>query len=143
MFAVHYHKQTGAVRQWGTDDGAIESVFGPDYAIALFDEWQNIDPLRQRIDVKSLAIVRRTRKEIGKVMRLDVENAIRAELVATIVHVVPIPDEPMPIEQREAWRDYRQALRDLSGSVEDILADWPPRPDGTDAAKRLRDQLGD
>ena len=141
MFAIHYHKRTGEIRQWGHDDGSLDSFAGPQYAIALFDEWQNIDPLRQRIDVDQLTIVRRTRAERGEAMRLDVVNSIANELAATDAFMMP--DRPMKKEHRELWRDYRQALRELSGSVEDILADWPARPDGIDAAQFLRDQLGD
>jgi hypothetical protein len=141
MFAIHYHKQTGELRQWGDDDGATESVFGPDYEIILFDEWQMIDALRDRIDVAKLTIVRRTRAERAEVMRLAVTNAMADELAATDKFMMQ--DRPMPTEQREAWRAYRQAVRDLSGSVEHILTTWPKRPDGVDAMYFLRDRLGD
>jgi len=141
MFAIHYHKQTGELRQWGDYDGSTESFAGPDYEIILFDEWKSIDPLRDRIDVAKLTIVRRTRAEIAEAMRLEVVNSIANELAATDAFMVP--DRPMPTEMREAWRVYRQALRDLSGPVDHILTTWPKRPDGVDAMYLLRDRLGD
>ena len=143
MFAIHFHRETGAIRNWGNHDGSTESLAGPDYEIVLFDRWHAIDPLRQRIDVDRLTIVRRTRAEIAEALRLSVTNAIADELARTDMVMVDIADRPMPTEQRGRWRDYRQALRDLTGSVEDILAAWPLRPDGIDAAQRLRERLGD
>lgn len=40
-----------------------------------------------------------------------------------------MPDVNLTTEQREEWRQYRQALRDLPETVADLTAiDWPPAP---------------
>lgn len=39
------------------------------------------------------------------------------------------PDAPLTDEQRDAWRDYRQALRDLTDTIQDPAApEWPAMP---------------
>lgn len=41
-----------------------------------------------------------------------------------------VPDSPFTPEQREAWRIYRQALRDLPETADDLAAiAWPSAPD--------------
>jgi hypothetical protein len=38
-------------------------------------------------------------------------------------------DFPLTDEQRQSWRDYRQALRDLPDNIDDINnINWPQRP---------------
>ncbi|NOU53094.1 hypothetical protein HG263_21575 [Pseudoalteromonas sp. JBTF-M23] len=40
-----------------------------------------------------------------------------------------MPDTPLTTEQKQAWADYRQALRDLPNSNDDpTLAVWPTAP---------------
>ena len=41
-----------------------------------------------------------------------------------------VADAPLTAEQREAWKEYRQALWDMPGSVVDVLevVKWPERP---------------
>jgi hypothetical protein len=41
-----------------------------------------------------------------------------------------LPDSPLTSQQRQAWADYRQALRDLPEQVTDPRkAVWPTRPE--------------
>lgn len=40
-----------------------------------------------------------------------------------------LPDAPLTEDQRGAWADYRQALRDLPETASDLAAPiWPPQP---------------
>ncbi|WP_394443896.1 tail fiber assembly protein [Sulfitobacter sp. M23508] len=40
-----------------------------------------------------------------------------------------VPDSPHTPEQRQAWKEYRQALRDLPENIEDLAAVvWPQPP---------------
>jgi hypothetical protein len=57
IFCIHYHKDTGRIRNWGSDDGSTESFAGPDYAIAHFDEWYAVDPMLDKIDPTSGNII--------------------------------------------------------------------------------------
>ena len=135
---VHFHKRTGRISAWGNGDS--EASHFPDHDIVRFDdEAVVIDPRRHKIDVASLAVVEQTRAEMIDAMRLDVTNAIAAELAATDGYMVP--DRPLTEQQRDAWTAYRQALRDLRGDAEAMVSAWPFRPDGTDAAANLYARL--
>jgi len=144
MFAIYYHKQTGAIRIWGDESATAESMLGPDYAVSRFAEPQTVDPLLDMIDVETGDIISRTRAERAEVMRPVVTNAIADELEATDKYMTVPPDRPASVATNsDAWREYRQALRDLRGPVEEILEAWPHRPDGIDAVQHLRDRLRD
>ena len=68
----------------------------------------------------------------------DVKGMRDAELTAT--DTMMIPDRPLTDADRQAWRVYRQALRDL-GSIQgaaDMVKGWPKRPDGGDPVLHLR-----
>jgi hypothetical protein len=57
MFMVHYHRQTGEIRNWGNDDGSEASFAGADYLIARFDDWQEVVPTFQRIDIATRKLI--------------------------------------------------------------------------------------
>lgn len=140
MMVVHFHRDTGRISAWGNGDSE-ESHF-PDHDIVRFDnDAMIIDPRYDKIDVASLALVARDADEMLDDLRRDMVNAIAAELGATDGYMVP--DRPLTEQAREDWAAYRQALRDISGDAAAMLAAWPFRPDGTDAAAgfelRLRD----
>ena len=137
---VHFHKATGRISAWGNGDS--ESSHFADHDIVRFDDdAMIIDPHRDKIDVESLALVARDTDEMLEDMRPEIVAAIAAELAATDGYMVP--DRPLTDQQRGAWKDYRQALRDIKGDAEAMLDAWPVRPDRTDAAagfiSRLRE----
>jgi YHS domain-containing protein len=72
---------------------------------------------------------------------VEVKVARNNELAATDVYMVP--DRPMSDEVRAAWRTYRQRLRDLGAitTAAEMIAAWPPRPDGRDAIMILRSRV--
>jgi len=39
-----------------------------------------------------------------------------------------LPDSPTPDDMRQAWLDYRQALRDVTGQGDPRAIDWPAPP---------------
>ena len=39
-----------------------------------------------------------------------------------------IPDAPLSDAQKQAWRDYRQLLRDLPATTDPANPVWPNRP---------------
>lgn len=39
-----------------------------------------------------------------------------------------LQDVPLSDEQRSAWRDYRQALRDVTAQTDPLAIDWPKAP---------------
>lgn len=51
LFCIHYRADDGDIRVWGSNDGSTSSFLGPDYRIALFEQWQSVDPNTQKIDV--------------------------------------------------------------------------------------------
>ena len=138
MFVIHYHHQTGRISAWGTGDSDVSHF--ADHEIVRFDEdAMTIDPRRDKIDVASLAVVARTTDEMLDDLRRDITAAIAAELDATDRYMVP--DRPLTEQQREAWKAYRQALRELKGDAAAMVAAWPFRPDGSDAAAGLELRL--
>ncbi|MVT36771.1 hypothetical protein GO497_02755 [Acidovorax citrulli] len=41
-----------------------------------------------------------------------------------------LPDAPTPADMRQAWLDYRQALRDVTGQGDPRAIEWPVAPFG-------------
>lgn len=39
-----------------------------------------------------------------------------------------LPDSPLSSEQQEGWRQYRQALRDITGQADPCAIVWPESP---------------
>ncbi|MDQ2084760.1 phage tail assembly chaperone [Xanthobacteraceae bacterium Astr-EGSB] len=72
---------------------------------------------------------------------MEVKAKRNEELAATDGVMAYPPDRPqLSAEALEAWRAYRQALRDLGAlaSAADMIAAWPLRPGGRDAIQVLR-----
>jgi hypothetical protein len=79
-------------------------------------------------------------------MNIDRATLLRLrndELGRTDQCVIVPPDRPDGHAAAAPWIPYRQALRELGhhGRVEDIIAAWPPRPDGSDMIARIRAAL--
>lgn len=135
MFVVHYHKETGTIRAFGNDDGSTESFAGPEYGLTVFDEWHDLDPTKHKINVATGNIVKRSKTERAASRLPIIKAAIANELAATDQYAVA--DRPLSDAEREAWRTYRQALRDLTGSADAMIKAWPRRPDGVNPAEYL------
>lgn len=94
-----------------------------------------------KVDIQNLAIIAKTDAEKGKKKipsDMDIRGLIAMELAKTDTFM--ILDRPMNDSVREAWKDYRQTLRDLSKIVDinERIAAWPIRPDGIDAIPTFR-----
>lgn len=63
VFAIHYHRDSGEIRNWGTDDGSTESYAGPDYAVARFEQWRAINPFYHRVDPATADVIDKTAEE--------------------------------------------------------------------------------
>ena len=135
---VHFHKDTGRISAWGNGD-SDESHFLDHDIVRFADDAMIIDPRRDKIDVASLAVVSLSVDEMLEDMQRDVTNAIAAELDLTDRYKEP--DRPLTEQHREAWKSYRQALCELNGDAEAMIAAWPFRPDGSDAAAGLELRL--
>jgi hypothetical protein len=142
MLTVHYHKVTGEIVKWGTGDSDV--AHSPDHAIARLDASTTppVNPKRHRIDVASGKLVNLSAAEAALAnlpTLLEVNAAIGRELHLTDQYMVP----DRPVLNRQAWIEYRQALRDLSklAGTPAMIAGWPLRHDGQDAIAHLRARL--
>lgn len=62
----------------------------------------------------------------------ELADAMRRERNALLAasDFTQVPDSPFTPQQREAWRVYRQALRDLPETADDLAAiAWPAAPE--------------
>lgn len=69
-----------------------------------------------------------TPQEIGAVIKSREVRASRAHALSQC-DWTQVPDAPLTAEQKQAWLDYRQALRDLptqAGFPWDVQ--WPSKP---------------
>lgn len=107
----------------------------------------SIDPSTMKVDLATLKVVNKTAAEIALAALptlAEVQNAIVLHLHATDAFMMP--DRPLSDQVRDAWKVYRQTLRDLSKgspapSVADMIAAFPKRPDGLDTIGHLRARL--
>lgn len=128
---IHYDVTTGQIVSFGSAQHADgEESCHPGCKIMMIEDRQ-IDPRTQRINPLTKEIVSKDPDpEPDKLPK--VKGAIVAELAATDQYMVS--DRPLSDEAREGWRIYRQELRDLKGSAEEIVANWPVRPDNASVA---------
>lgn len=131
VFSIHYHSETGIIRNWGYDDGSTES-FAPDHLIKRYYETVDVDPFLQKIDVQTGELIKKTIDEQETAALPLLKTVIMQELATTDQYMVS--DRPLTDAERDQWRTYRQALRDLKGDAKTILKEWPDRPDGASGA---------
>lgn len=147
---VHYSPTTGCILAWDNAPGGDPLLGG---MIVVFDVPEghtlNIDPTSQRIDLTTLELEDLSADEIAVAKGpqvYEVKAIISAELNWTD-SLLAVPDRY--VANREAWSGYRQALRDASKpqipvpdaprpTPAQMLAAFPVRPDGVDAAALLR-----
>lgn len=136
---IHYHRVTGEIRNWGHDDGAEESFAGSDYVLARFEGHFDLDPERQKMDVATGKVVNKSEQEVIAWFLPIVKMAIFNELCATDQYMTP--DRPLTEEVLDAWRTYRQTLRDLKGDAKEMLSTWPRNPVGEEPNAQLKTRL--
>lgn len=68
----------------------------------------------------------------------DIQNIRYEELRLTDPYM--LEDFPITPEEKQAWRAYRQAIRDMGElpNARAMLAAWPDRPDGNDPTMPVR-----
>jgi hypothetical protein len=98
----------------------------PGVKVLIADEHaESIDP--NRFAVVSGVIVPKASTPTAHDQTVDdLKSRIRQELSSS--DKTQISDFPVSSELREKWRIYRQALRDLTGTAEEMLAKWPKKP---------------
>lgn len=61
--------------------------------------------------------------------RATAEMKMRRDMLLNASDFTQVPDAPFTSEQQQAWRVYRQALRDLPDNISDIFnIAWPVEP---------------
>lgn len=147
---VHYDPQTGAIRQCNTAP-TIYNV--EDYAVAEVETIHGVTA-RHKVDLTSLVhddyVATKARvieytdaewRDRNKPTMLEFKSVRDRELA----HSDPVmaTDRPIADETREAWKAYRQALRDLGqyDTVEQWLANWPENPRSKDPIAHLRERM--
>lgn len=124
---AHYNPSTGEVLQF--DNCPVPPERG-DGSVVLTLDIEEAFPGRYAC-ANHFKVVDDKLVEVGPppVSEIEVACAIYAELCATDQYMVP--DRPMSDDKRQAWRNYRQTLRDLSKlPVDQRIIAWPQRPDG-------------
>lgn len=154
-FNVYYHPVTGEIDSYDNGSGlnpnkahlAVTKISAPEGNMAL------INPLVHKIDVVSEDLVDKTPMErlyTPCVGAPEVVFAVQKELERTDSLASPPADRVVDPEEVEAYRVYRQALRDISKPVEGVVRspdqqvrDWPTEPKGFDAVSHLRERMED
>ena len=62
MLVIHYHKSSGFISAYGNGDSQISCY--ADHEIARFEDDQNFDPAKHKIDISTLKIVDKSPDEI-------------------------------------------------------------------------------
>ena len=61
--------------------------------------------------------------------RATAQMKMRRDMLLNASDFTQVPDAPFTSEQQQAWRVYRQALRDLPDNINDIFnIAWPVEP---------------
>lgn len=68
-----------------------------------------------------------TRESISQEQALDLVRTRRNEMLVSS-DWTQLPDSPLSEEEREQWRVYRQALRDITESFQWNITKWPETP---------------
>lgn len=141
-FFIHYNPADGTILGWGNsfDPQPIEGM-----AIAFFTQPVQPDPETQKIDPDTGELIDKTPEEIRAALVptvQDVQVAAFRELQRTDVFMVS--DYPIDDKAREAWKEYRRQLRDLSKHFRDaagMIEACDTAPDGADPMIELRARL--
>jgi hypothetical protein len=140
-FYIHYRATDGEIlaHELTTVPSALDGL----ERIQL-DEATYPDPKLHKVDISTKTLVDKTEAERRSALLPtdhEVKSAIFYELRATDSEVVS--DRPTASAAVEAWKTYRQTLRDLSKQATPtaMIQTWPTRPDGTDVASNLRARI--
>jgi hypothetical protein len=141
---VHFDPNSGAIAQITTGgqpfarEGLSAAIVPDDEAPDLAGKSYAVDLASLRAGADGWDLCSLIELPPPPVSVEEVKAARDAELRATDEYIVW--DRPMASELRDAWRAYRQALRDLgaAATAAEMLKAWPIRPDGRDTAAMLR-----
>lgn len=139
-FFIHYRPDSGEIFGWGHgfDPAPVEGA-----AVALLDPFDP-DPLTQKYDVGAGRVVDKSDEE-KRLSRWptwrEVQCAVFAELCRTDRFM--LADQPIDDTEYQAWKGYRQMLRDLSKHADpaDMIDAWELPPDAVDPIIALRERL--
>lgn len=151
MYHLLYRTGTGAIFACETSPSqTLPADWG---SISVPDDGMMPTGKTHRVDVTTnphalVALTETERLEANAASNAEIASHIEQELSGTDQFMVP--DRPMTDDQRAAWTEYRQTLRDLSKSdpargrtrtVAEMVRDWPKRPDGSDPVPHLRSRI--
>ena len=141
---VHYRLSDGVIVGWENSPQHCIDIAGiGSVAIPVATD---PDHKKQKIDLASLQIVDMTPQEMAAAnapTREEVRALVSTELSDSDLYF-SVSDYPMSDAMKADWLDYRRQLRDLSknySTPSEMVLNWPPRPDGIDAAQSLRERL--
>ena len=150
---VHYNPDTGRIIAW--DNSLVgEALMGGRIVIFEVPEGHDlkIDPTAHRVNLETLDLEDMSDAEIAAArapQEWEVKQVVWQDLADT-ESLAATTDRYVP--DRDAWKAYRQALRDVSKpqlpepdaprpSPIEMLNAFPVRPDGRDAAALLRARI--
>jgi hypothetical protein len=141
-FFIHYRPDDGEILGYGNsyDPQPIEGM-----AIAFFAEAVQPDSTTQKIDPATGELIDKTPAEARAALMptlRDVQVAAFRELRRTDLFM--LSDYPVDEAAREAWKNYRKSLRDMSKhsrDAADMIKTCDTAPDGTDPFSELRARL--
>lgn len=137
---IHYHPDTGRIIAWDNSPSGDPLRGGK---IVTLDGIIQIDPKVQCINLETFELVEMSAQDqraINAPQDWEIRALRSAELSGT--DSLMAPDRTVP--DREAWTTYRRALRDLpngAATVQQMVTNFPVRPDGKDAAAALRERI--
>lgn len=116
----------------GFFDDAIHNVLPSDAVAITAEQYRKLmaDQAEGRLIVADASGMPKAVQRPGLTAEEALE-AVRAERnrLLTASDYTQMPDAPLVASQREAWRVYRQALRDLPETIPDPAAvQWPVAP---------------
>lgn len=126
MYYFTYEIASGKITQ--IQDFAFAEV-DTGSSVATSEVWPDI--FRQRYSQQRGLYTRDDLAEYQHSLALSRIHARNLKLAA--LDWTQMPDVPMSAEQRAAWQTYRQALRDITATLPDMMAenyqpDWPIPP---------------
>ncbi len=142
---AHYDPDTGYIRQVSSNPFKVRGLKVAEYLGEFV-------PDTYKVDLKSVRHDEGLGWNVCDLVELDEQEKpkppsptlinLRAMRDAALAQsdVWAVSDRPMSEGVREAWRAYRQALRDLGAqkTVKDFASAWPLRPDGSDDIPDIR-----
>jgi hypothetical protein len=121
-----YDVETGEIKRRisTSQEGILINVFdGEDYIEGEYSDEtyivvNGVAQQKPKSELDAIAIERAT-----------AQMKMRRDMLLNASDFTQVPDAPFTSEQQQAWRVYRQALRDLPDNISDIFnIAWPVEP---------------